>query len=459
MSPAADSLDDLRRRLGAERVVTDADVVAAASADTALFAPVGTALALVRARSVDEVSAALSWAYEHRVPVVPQGARTGLSGGANAVDGCLLLSVEKMDRVLKVDPVEQLAVVEPGVLNVTLTRAAQEHGLTYPPDPSSWEISTIGGNVATNAGGLCCVKYGVTRDFVRALQVVLADGTVIRTGRTTAKGVAGYDLTALLVGSEGTLGVITEVTVALRPDPPPALTAAATFDDLRAAVQTVIDLMTSGVRPSLLELMDGPTVEVVSRFRDLGLPTGTGAMLICSSDDPDRQAADLAAFAGFARGHGGDVVVAEDPQEAELLIEARRLVNPAHEPLGASLVDDVCVPRGRLVELIDGTLEIAARHDVMVTTCGHAGDGNMHPRVVFDDRDPAETERALAAFDAIMQLGIDLGGTITGEHGVGRLKSRWLGHELDAGAMAVQRAIKQALDPRGILNPGTVLEA
>ena len=453
----ADLISGLTARLESARVVTDPDVLASHAGDRAVFAATGRPLALVRARSVDEVSQALAWAHSHRVPVVPQGARTGLSGGANAVDGALLLSVEGMDRILRIDPVEQIAVVEPGVLNATVTRAAQEHGLTYLPDPSSWEISTIGGNVATNAGGLCCVKYGVTRDFVRALQVVLADGRVMRTGRATAKGVAGYDLTALFVGSEGTLGVITEVTLTLRPMPAPALTAAAFFGEVVQACQVVTEVMSSGVRPSLLELMDGPSLEVVSRLRDLGFPPGTDGMLICSSDDADRQGRDLQTFAEIATAHGGEVVVAEDVQEAELLIEARRLVNPAHAALGTDLVDDVCVPRGRLVDLLRGIREIAARHGVLVTTAGHAGDGNMHPSVVFDANDPGETERAQAAFGAIMQLGIDLGGTITGEHGVGRLKSAWLGRELDPAAMEAQRAIKAALDPRGILNPGSVL--
>ncbi|WP_370892039.1 FAD-binding oxidoreductase [Janibacter sp. GXQ6167] len=447
----------LTERLGSDRVVTDADVLAAHASDRAVFAPTGRPLALLRARTVEQVSTALAWAHEHRVPVVPQGARTGLSGGANAIDGALLLSVEGMDRILRIDPVEQIAVVEPGVINATLTRAAEEHGLTYLPDPSSWEISTIGGNVATNAGGLCCVKYGVTRDFVRGLQVVLADGRIMRTGRATAKGVAGYDLTALFVGSEGTLGVITEVTLALRPKPAPALTAAAYFGDVVEACQVVTEVMSSGVRPSLLELMDGPSLEVVSRLQDLGFPPGTDGLLICSSDDPDRQGTDLQTFARIAEAHGGEVVIAEDVQEAELLIQARRLVNPAHAALGTDLVDDVCVPRGRLVDLLRGVREIAARYDVLVTTAGHAGDGNMHPSVVFDASDPDQTERAQAAFGAIMQLGIDLGGTITGEHGVGRLKSAWLGRELDPAAMATQRAIKAALDPRGILNPGSVL--
>jgi glycolate oxidase len=229
----------------------------------------------------------LRTAHEYRVPVVPQAARTGLAGGANAVDGCILLSVARMDRILEIDTVDQVAVVQAGVVNAVFSRAVAEKGLFYPPDPSSWEMSTLGGNAATNAGGLCCVKYGVTGDFVRGLTAVLADGTVLRTGRRTTKGVAGYDLTHLLVGSEGTLGVITEVTLALRPAAEAPLTAVAFFPTATAACRCVTDYMADGTRPSLLELMDRPTLDVVSSYRDLGIPPEAGAVLIAQSDRGD----------------------------------------------------------------------------------------------------------------------------------------------------------------------------
>jgi len=451
-------LAQLASELGPGAVLTDPDLLRTFSTDAARFCPAGTAAALVRVRSTVEVSTVLRLATQHRVPVVPQGARTGLAGGANAVDGCLLLNLERMNQILVIDPREQIAVVQPGVVNAALSAAVAEKGLFYPPDPASWDSSTIGGNVATNAGGLCCVKYGVTGDWVRGVEVVLADGSVMRTGRVTAKGVAGYDLTHLFVGSEGTLGVVTEVTLALRPKADAPLTAAATFTDVTAACAAVNDYMSSGVRPSLLELMDGPTIQVVSAYRDLGFPPDTGAVLIAQSDEEYRAAEDLGAFADVCRRLGArEVVVADDPAEGELLIEARRLVGPAHESFGADLVDDVCVPRARLADLVRGVARIGQEYGVLVTCAGHAGDGNMHPAVVFDPADDDMSARAEQAFGAIMRLGLDLGGTITGEHGVGLLKRAWLEAELGEVSLAAHRAIKRALDPLNILNPGKVL--
>src|SRR3954471_15321026 len=378
-------VDDLCRRLGENAVVTDPDVLMTRRHDSASFCEAGSAVALVRPRSTEEVRQVVLAAREHRVPLVPQGARTGLSGGANAVDGCVLLSTERMTEILELDVADQVAVVQPGVVNARLSRAVAGHGLFYPPDPASWETSTIGGNVATDAGGLCCLKYGVTGDFVRGLEVVLADGTVLRTGRATAKGVAGYDLTHLFVGSEGTRGVIPEVTLALRPSPAAARTAVSYFPDATMACAAVNDVLALGVRPSMLELMDEATVRVVSRYRDVGLPDGTGAILIVQSDDTGTAEADLEAFVRVSRRQGAtEALVAEDDAEAALLVEARRLVGPAHEALGAELVDDVCVPRARLADLLRGVARIGSQHDVLVTCAGHAGDGNMHPSVVFD---------------------------------------------------------------------------
>ncbi|GAB3289755.1 FAD-binding oxidoreductase [Parasphingorhabdus pacifica] len=450
----------LRDLLPAESVIDDPDILRAHRKDRANFCPSGTPAVLVRARSTADVATVLRWANEQGVPVVPQGARSGLSGAANASDGCVLLSTEKMARVLEIDREEQIAVVEPGVVNADLADAVAQEGLFYPPDPGSRNISTIGGNVATNAGGMCCVKYGVTGDFVRGLQAVLADGQVLRTGRRTAKGVAGYDLTHLLVGSEGTLGVVTEVTVALRPATARPLTAVAFFPTIADACRTVADYLGEGHRPSVLEFMDAPTVRAVAGIADLGFPEDMAAMLIARSDSEGTAGAELAAFGRIAGGFAAsDVVVADDPTEGDLLMQARRLVGDAVERLGSLLIDDVCVPRRNLVHLVDGIHRIADEHGVQVLCAGHAGDGNMHPTVVFDGDDPGETERARTAFDAIMALGLELGGTITGEHGIGHLKRHWLGAELDPTALWAQRAIKRSLDPNGILNPHRVLPA
>ena len=451
-------IDELAAQLPEGTVVTDPATSDSYRHDSASFCAAGTPLGVVRPTTTEQVQTVLRWASAHRVPVVPQGARTGLSGGANAVDGALLLSMVRMNRILEIDEIDQVAVVEPGVINAELSRAVAAAGLFYPPDPSSWEMSTIGGNLATNAGGLCCVKYGVTADFVRGLEVVLASGEMLQVGRRTAKGVAGLDLTRLLVGSEGTLGVITRATLALRPTPEPALTMAAVFDRTADAMTAVARIMASGLRPSMMEYLDKASIRAVQAYRDMGLPTDAEALLICQSDRGTLAAGDVAAMGAMCEELGAaEVAVAEDAAESEMLTQARRLVNPAVEELGATLVDDVAVPRARLVDLLAGMERIAAENDVLVVCPGHIGDGNMHPTVVFDRGDTAAAERAHVAFDAIMRLALDLGGTITGEHGVGLLKKSWLRTELGETSYALQQQIKAVFDPFGILNPGKVL--
>ena len=457
-------LDGLAADLSAGALVTDRDVIESYSADKALFCPAGEAPALVRAASVDDVVAVMRFATAHRIPVVTQGARTGLSGAANATDGAILLNVAKLNAIVDINEVDQTCRVQPGVINQDLKHALAEHGLSYPPDPGSVAISTIGGNVATNAGGMCCVKYGVTRDYVRGMTVVLADGTVAKLGRQTAKGVAGLDLAGLFVGSEGTLGVIVEITLGLKPLLAPPVTGVGIFPDMESAGRTVTEFMASGAAPSMLELMDGATVGMINAYGDFGLPDGAGALLIVQSDAPGQAGvAELEAFESVAKGQGADeVFFSEDPADSEMLVAARRAVSPAMEKYvsgigGGELIDDVCVPRSRLGEFFARLGEIAAAHTVEVSTAGHAGDGNMHPSVLFDAQDPASVAEAKETFAEIMQLGLDLGGTITGEHGVGYLKKDWLVRELDAGAQVLQSSIKASVDPLGILNPGKML--
>ncbi|MCI4010907.1 FAD-linked oxidase C-terminal domain-containing protein [Brevibacterium sp. ZH18] len=461
VSSRVDDLATLASQLSPGALVTDRDVIDSYASDKALFCPAGRALGLIRARSVDDVVAVMRFATEHRIPVVTQGARTGLSGAANAIDDSLLLNVAGMNEIVAIDPVNQTCRVQPGVINQDLKTALAEYGLSYPPDPGSVAISTIGGNVATNAGGMCCVKYGVTKDYVRAMTVVLADGTVTKLGRQTAKGVAGLDLPALLVGSEGTLGTIVEVTLALKPALAPPITAVGIFPDTASAGRTVTEYMGSGASPSLLELLDGPTVKMVNDYGDFGLPDDVGALLIVQSNATGGGAVEeLEAFQRVAEANGSsEVFVSDDPADSEMLVAARRAVGPAMEKYahtrgGGELIDDVCVPRSALGEFFEKLRLIDAQFDVEVATAGHAGDGNMHPSVVFDAGDEAQVAQAQEAFAAIMQLGLDLGGTITGEHGVGFLKREWLGHELDAGARLMHTQIKDALDPLGILNPG-----
>ncbi|MET9018972.1 FAD-linked oxidase C-terminal domain-containing protein [Actinopolymorpha sp. NPDC004070] len=456
-----DLITALRAELPDEAVVTDPDRLASYQHDMATFCPYGMPAVCVLARSTEHVQHVLRVASRLGVPVVPQGARTGLSGGANAIDGCIVLSLSKMAAIREIDAPNRIAVVEPGVLNATLSAAVAEHGLFYPPDPSSWEISTLGGNVATNAGGLCCVKYGVTADFVRGLEVVLADGEVLRTGRRTAKGVAGYDLTRLFVGSEGTLGVVTEVTLALRPTGREPRTVAGLFPTVAQAGDAVARVVAAGLVPSLLEFMDQTSLRASNDHLNMGLPEDAAAMLIAQSDaDPDRAVADIGAISAiFSEAGGFDVVEAEDLAEGEMLLAARRNSHYALEALGTGLTDDVCVPLTRLADYIHQVEKVAAEADLTIATVGHAGDGNLHPSVIFDEKDADQVRRANWAFDEIMRIGLEMGGTVTGEHGIGVLKRDWLARELGPVGERVHRDLKRLFDPAGILNPGKVLSA
>jgi glycolate oxidase len=460
-------IDDLLGVLPEDLVTTDPDLLAGYQRDEADLCAYGRPAAVVRPRETAHVRAALAVAARHRVPVVAQGARTGLAGAANALDGSVVVSFTGMNRILEVDPVDRIAVVQPGVVNADLNRAAAEVGLRYPPDPGSWESSTIGGNAATNAGGMCCVKYGVTSEYVLGLEVVLADGEVLRCGRRTAKGVAGYDLTRLFVGSEGTLGLITELTVALRPAAGESLTLVAVFPTTAAAGAAVAAIAAGGISPSLLELLDQTHLRAIEAYQPMGLPTEAKALLLAASDTGAAAAADLSRIAALCEGAGAtEVYTAGDATEAAALLQARRVAHPAMERFaldaypggnGGLIVDDVAVPRARLADLLDGVEKIAAAHGLPVGVVGHAGDGNLHPNIVVDRADPASVRRGQQVFDAIMELGLALGGTCTGEHGVGLLKREWLATEIGPVGVRVHRAIKQALDPLHLLNPGKIL--
>jgi len=439
------------------RVVTDGDLLASYRQDQATIVAGGLPCAVVLPRTTADVAAALRLATAHRVPVVPRGAGTSLAGGASAVAGCLVLSTEAMTSVRLLEPLDRVAVVEAGVVNAELDRAAAEHGLMYAPDPSSWEISTVGGNVATNAGGLRCVKYGVTRQSVLGLEVVLPDGRVIETGGRTTKDVAGYDLTGLLVGSEGTLGVITAATVRLHRRPAVApTTVVAAFATLDAAGEAVASIVASGPEVSLLELLDGATLRAIDSWRRMGLG-GIEAMLVVQVDGRlPEDAAEVAALCAAA-GAVDEPAVSTDPVEADQLLAVRRLAYPAAEQLGRCLVEDVGVPVSRLPEMIRRIEAIAARHAVAVLTVAHAGDGNLHPTFVFDhgcDEIPASVA---AAADEVFAAALELEGTITGEHGVGVLKAAWLERQVGPATMELHRFVKRAFDPLGIMNPGKVL--
>ena len=450
-------LAELAAALPDGALLTDRDVLASYRQDWARDPQAGWPLAVVRATCTADVQATLRWATQHRVPVVPRGAGSGLSGGSTAVDGGVVLSLERM-RDIHVDSVSRVAVAQPGLLNVDVKRAAAEHNLWYPPDPSSFEICSIGGNAATNAGGLCCVKYGVTTDYVLGMQVVLADGTAVRLGGPRLKDVAGLSLTKLFVGSEGTLGVITELTLRLLPAPPPASTLVAVFASIEAAADAVLAI-TSELRPSMLELMDRTSINAVEDYTGMGLDRTAEALLIARSDAPGAAAPlEISVMESACKAHGAtELFCTDDPVEGDAFAAARRAAFPALERLGSLLLEDVGVALPNLPVLVKGIEQIAATHRVTIAVVAHAGDGNTHPLVVYDATDADATARARQAFGAVMDLALTLGGTITGEHGVGRLKKAWLPAYLGADVMALTHRIKDALDPDGILNPGAVL--
>ncbi|GAA4672893.1 FAD-linked oxidase C-terminal domain-containing protein [Pseudonocardia yuanmonensis] len=452
-------VEALHRVLPADRILDDPDVLAAYRHDEAAWAEHGRPACVVRPRTAEEVQQVVRACLHHGTPVVPRGAGTGLSGGANALDGCVVLGTEQMATIREIDVAERLAVVEPGVVNDDLRAACAEHGLWYPPDPASAPWSTIGGNVATNAGGLCCVKYGVTRDYVLGLQVVTGTGELVRIGRRTAKGVAGYDLTGLMVGSEGTLGVITEVTVRLRPARPPERTVAGYFPALTAAGRAVAGVAAAGLTPSALELIDRATLVAVDDWKNMGVSAEADAVLLARTDAPGEageQEAE-ALLRCFTEAGASWAAASSDAAEADALFAARRLAYPALERLGPVLTEDICVPRSAVPAMLDQIQMIGRRHTVQIATVAHAGDGNLHPVLVVPAGDEVARARAEIAFDEILDAALALGGTVTGEHGVGLLKRAGLRRELPEPVLAMHAAVKQALDPQGILNPGKVI--
>ncbi len=456
-SPATDALAELLEGLPDGLVLTDPDAMETYRFDWSRADDAGRPVAVVRAEDAAHVQAAVRWAAAHRVPVVPRGAGSGLSGGSTAVEGGLVVSLERM-RAIEIDTACRVAVVEPGAFNSEVKAAAAEHGLWYPPDPSSYEICSIGGNVATNAGGLCCVKYGVTTDYVLGLDVVLADGTLVTLGGKRIKDVAGLSLLKLFVGSEGTLGIVTRAVLRLVPAQSARSTLVASFPDVDAAARAVVAVGRE-IRPSMMELMDNASINAVEDYRSMGLDRSAGALLIAQSDAPAAaRAAEVAVMVEACEGAGAtEVFSTEDPDEGELFVAARRMAFPAIEARGRLLLEDVCAPIPKLPQLLAAIAAIAEEHDVEIPVVAHAGDGNTHPIIVFDPADAAAEARARAAFDRVMHAAIELGGTITGEHGVGRAKKGALPDQLGPEVMALTRRVKDALDPDGILNPGAVL--
>ncbi len=456
---AAELCAALTAVLPANRITTDPGVIAGYVHDEAEWAAFGTPLVVVRPHHADEVQTVVRLCIEHRTPIVTRGAGTGLSGAANAVDGCVVISTDRLKQIVRIDPLERMAVVQPGVVNDDLRAACAEVGLWYPPDPASAPWSTIGGNVATNAGGLCCVKYGATRDYVLGVEVITGLGEKVFLGHRTAKGVAGYDLAGLMVGSEGTLGVITEVTLRLRAQRAPERTIAGYFSSIVAAGEAVSAVAAAGLTPSALELIDRHCLEAVDAWKNMGLSVDADVVLLARSDTAGAAGDDEAEQirACFEGAGASFAAVSADAVEAEALFAARRLAYPALERLGPLLTEDICVPKAAVPTMLARIEQIALRHDTHIANIAHAGDGNLHPLLITPRDDANARRRSQAAFDDIITEALDLGGTVTGEHGVGLLKRDGLAQELSGAVMDMHRAVKAALDPHGILNPGKVI--
>lgn len=413
--------------------------------------------AVVRAVDTAQISRVLATCSAHGVPVVPRGAGSGLTGGALAVAGGVVLDLAGLNRIIEIDPADQVAVVQPGVVTGDLQAAAEKLGLFYPPDPASTGFSSLGGNVAENAGGLRAVKYGVTRDYVMGLTAVLMDGRVFHTGSRTIKSVVGYDLTRLLVGSEGTLAVIVEITLRLKPLPEAKTTISAVFAHLNDASQGVEDLLASGIVPTAIEFMDDDTIRIVENYAHIGLPVGAAAMLLVDVDGPpevvERQGRDVAEL---LRRVGGDPVrLARDKAEAEDLWRARRAAGPATYQMGPHKInEDIVVPLGQLPEMVRRLKEIAKQRQVTVVSFGHAGDGNIHVNIMCDQSDPDQLNKAVQARSDVFAHALALRGSLSGEHGIGISKMGFVTSETDPVALELMKGLKKTFDPKNLLNPG-----
>ncbi|MBV9364980.1 MAG: FAD-binding protein [Solirubrobacterales bacterium] len=449
-------LDRLEQVVGQPNVRADAGALVTYATDATPLQR-GRPDLVVLPANTEEVAAVLTLANDARVPVIPRGSGTNLSGGAVPLHGGIVLVLTRMNRLLEISESDLVAVCEPGVRTIELGEAAAAKGLLYPPDPGSQSTATIGGNVAECAGGLRALKYGVTRDYVLGVQAVLATGEVIHSGGRLVKDVAGYDLRRLLCGSEGTLAVMTELTLRLLPAPESSGTGMAYFSALGDAARAVSRVLASGVLPVTLEFLDRVCISAVEDFARIGLDTGAGALLIFGQDgDPHAVERDLGRIAQACEAEGAtEVRIAGSPAEAATVLEARRAVLPSLsrlEPL--TILEDATVPRSRIAEMVEHIQVLADRYGLKIGTFGHAGDGNLHPTAVLDPADEDAVRRAHRVFGEIFAKAIELEGSITGEHGVGIVKLPHLERQLGAAHVALLRRIKAAFDPNGILNPG-----
>ena len=440
----------LSKLLGSDAsLISDPDITASYSRDQAPFATAAAPFAVLLSRSASEISIALKYANENSIPVVTRGAGSGLSGGANSTADSLVISLEKMNQIIEIDSANQIARVQAGVINLDLDTAAKEFGLAYLPDPASRDWSSLGGNAATNAGGMCCVKYGVTGAHVRAMQVVLASGEIIELGKATKKSVTTYDLLHLFIGSEGTLGIITELTLNLEIRPAAPSTLIATFPSVSKAAAAAVALRQ--YRPSMLEIVDQTTLKAVEAWHPLGFEVA-GSVLIMQLDE--NHSLCEAALETCKQFDLIDGVYSDDPADAADLIRVRKLAYPALERMGATLLDDVALPITRIAEFVERVEKLSKKVNLTIGIFGHAGDGNMHPTIVHDHGDLAAAERAQQAFGQIVEITQSLGGTASGEHGIGSIKPGFVTKEISKTVIDLQRAVKKVFDPNSILNPG-----
>lgn len=414
---------------------------------------------VVSPRNTEEVAELVKVCNEHHIPVVPRGAGSNLCGGTCPTEGGLVFLFKHMNEILEIDEENLTATVQPGVITLDLINAVEAKGLFFPPDPGSMKTSTIGGNINENSGGLRGLKYGVTRDYVIALEIVLANGSIIRTGGKLAKDVAGYDFTRLYVGSEGTLGIVTEATLKLVPIPETKKTMLALYEDLEAAATTVSKIIANKIIPATLEFLDQATLKVVEDYAKIGLPTDAKAVLLIEQDGaPEVVERDIKKIADLCTEENAvSVQIAKTKAEAEALTTARRAALSALARLKpTTILEDATVPRSQVANMVKAINEIAEKYQLNICTFGHAGDGNLHPTVPTDARNKEEMERVEKAFEEIFEKAIELGGTITGEHGVGIMKAPYLELKLGQEGIAAMKAVKTALDPNNIMNPGKI---
>lgn len=413
--------------------------------------------AVVTPNSTEEIAAIVKICNENKIPVTPRGSGTNLSAGTTPLKGGVVLLLNKLNKILEIDEQNLTATVQPGVITQDLITTVKEKGLLYPPDPSSMNISTIGGNINENSGGLRGLKYGVTRDYVLGLKIVLPNGDIIETGGKLAKDVAGYDLTRLFIGSEGTLGVITEAILKLVPLPESNKTLLATYKDIDNAAQTVSRIIENRIIPATMEFMDQPTIKVVEDYNKIGLPTDAKAVLLIEQDgsknEVEKDIEKIAKICGEM--DAVTVSIAKDEKEADLLRTARRSALSTIARLRpTTILEDATVPRSQVAPMVKAINDIAEKYGIQICTFGHAGDGNLHPTIPTDIRNKEEFERVEKAFEEIFEKAVELGGTITGEHGVGAMKAPYLELKLGEGGIQAMKWIKQSFDPNNIMNPG-----